>query len=186
MLVDSLGIEPQVEEPIAMTERVAILTGGGDKPYALGLAGALSERGLRFDFIGSDDVSSPEILADSHIRFFNLRRQRPNDSSMEKVMRVLAFYWRMLRYAATSRAKLFHILWTNKFEWFDRTLLLIYYRLLGKRLVFTAHNVNAGKRDGNDSLGNRFTLRCQYRIVDHIFVHTERMKQELLDDFGIA
>jgi glycosyltransferase involved in cell wall biosynthesis len=26
----------------------------------------------------------------------------------------------------------------------------------------------------------------QYRIADHIFVHTERMKRELLDDFGVA
>jgi glycosyltransferase involved in cell wall biosynthesis len=47
------------------------------------------------------------------------------------------------------------------------------------------HNVNAGKRDGTDSWFNRLTLRIQYRLADHIFVHTEKMKSELAEDFGI-
>jgi glycosyltransferase involved in cell wall biosynthesis len=59
------------------------------------------------------------------------------------------------------------------------------YRLLGKRIVFTAHNVNAGKRDANDSLANRLSLRVQYRLADHIFVHTEKMKREMSADFGV-
>jgi len=80
---------------------------------------------------------------------------------------------------------LFHILWNNKFEFFDRTLLMAYYKLMGKRLVFTAHNVNARKRDGNDSFLNRLSLRIQYYLSDHIFVHTGQMKSELLSDFGI-
>jgi glycosyltransferase involved in cell wall biosynthesis len=52
-------------------------------------------------------------------------------------------------------------------------------------VVFTAHNVNAGKRDLNDSWRNRFGLRVQYRLADHVFVHTEAMKHELLRDFGV-
>ena len=54
------------------------------------------------------------------------------------------------------------------------------YRLLGKRLVFTAHNVNAAVRDGNDSFLNRWSLKVQYLLADHIFVHTEQMKRALL------
>src|SRR6266851_3049519 len=51
--------------------------------------------------------------------------------------------------------------------------------------MHTAPNVNAGKRDSNDSLFNRSTLRAQYRLADHVFVHTEKMKRELLRDFGV-
>jgi glycosyltransferase involved in cell wall biosynthesis len=111
--------------------------------------------------------------------------QRPKASLATKVARVLTYYWRLISYAANAQPELFHILWNNKFEIFDRTLLLFYYKVLGKRLVFTAHNVNARKRDGQDSFLNRFSLRIQYRLSDHIVVHTERMKQELLSDFGI-
>ena len=100
-------------------------------------------------------------------------------------MRVLTYYARLIRYAAMARPKIFHILWNNRFQFFDRTLLMLYYTLLGKRILLTAHNVNAGKRDANDSLLNRLTLRIQYRLAHHIFVHTEKMKREMLADFGV-
>ena len=49
---------------------------------------------------------------------------------------------------------------------------MLYYRILGKKIVLTAHNVNAAIRDSKDTLLNRLTLRIQYRLADHIFVHT--------------
>ncbi len=99
--------------------------------------------------------------------------------------RVLAYYARLIRYAASAQPRIFHILWNNKFEAFDRTLLTLYYRLLGKKLVLTVHNVNAGTRDGNDSWLNRVTLKIQYRLCDYLFVHTEKMKAELVQKFGV-
>jgi D-inositol-3-phosphate glycosyltransferase len=62
----------------------------------------------------------------------------------------------------------------------------LYYKLLGKKIALTAHNVNQAKRDRQDSQLNRLTLRIQYRLSDHIFVHTKKMKDELLQDFGVA
>jgi glycosyltransferase involved in cell wall biosynthesis len=99
--------------------------------------------------------------------------------------RVLLYYAKLIRYAATAEPKIFHILWNNKFLFFDRTLLTLYYKLLGKRIVLTLHNVNAGRRDSTDSSLNRITLRIQYRLADHTFVHTEKMKVELMEQFGV-
>ena len=165
---------------------VAVLTGGGDRPYALGLAAALSSRGIHVDFIGSNDLLSPELLGNPRVNFLNLRGdQEPEASPVVKLRRVLSYYFRLVHYAATARPKLFHILWNNKFQFFDRTLLMLYYRLLGKRITFTAHNVNAGKRDSNDSVLNQISLKIQYRLSDHIFVHTEKMRSELMSDFSI-
>jgi len=129
---------------------------------------------------------SPELLGNPRVNFLNLRGdQEPEASPVTKVRRVLSYYFRLVHYAATARPKLFHILWNNKFQFFDRTLLMLYYRLLGKKITFTAHNVNAGKRDSNDSVLNRISLKIQYRLSDHIFVHTEKMKSELASDFSI-
>jgi len=167
--------------------RIALLTGGGDKPYALGFAAALSEAGISLDFIGSDDLSVPELLNNPRVQFLNLRGDQSSEAGLlAKVIRVLRYYAKLIRYAATARPKLFHILWNNKFELFDRTVLTLYYKLLGKHLVFTAHNVNAGKRDSNDSWLNRISLTIQYRLSDHIFVHTDGMKKELVADFRVA
>ena len=62
---------------------------------------------------------------------------------------------------------------------------MLYYRLLGKKIVFTAHNVNAGKRDSNDSWLNRVSLKAQYCLCDHIFVHTDGMKSEMASEFRL-
>src|SRR5207248_2148764 len=168
------------------TLSVALLTGGGDKPYALGMAAALTSEGISVDFIGSDDLDVPEVVTNPRVNFLNLRGdQRSAASRMAKVRRVSKYYLRLISYAATAKPKLFHILWNNKFRLFDRTLLMLYYRLLGKKVVFTAHNVNAGKRDSNDSWLNRISLKIQYELCDHIFVHTCPMKIELIAEFRI-
>jgi len=163
------------------TPHVSLLTGGGDKPYALGMAGALTSAGVSLDFIGSDDLSVPELLSNRRINFLNLRGdQRPEASGIWKAIRIAIYYARLICYAATAKPKLFHVLWNNKFQFFDRTLLMLYYNLLGKKITFTAHNVNAGKRDLNDGWSNRWSLRIQYSLADHIFVHTNGMKRELV------
>lgn len=169
-----------------MNSTIGILTGGGDKPYALGLAAALTSAGISLDFIGSDELKVPELLGNPRINFLNLRGdQRPEAGRLAKTVRIATYYAALIWYAATARPKLFHILWNNKFQFFDRILLMLYYKLLGKKITFTAHNVNAGKRDANDTWLNRFSLRVQYALTDHIFVHSDKMKSELALEFRV-
>lgn len=163
-----------------------MLTGAQDRHYAFGLAMALVADGVRLDFIGSDELDGPELHGTPAVNFLNLRGSQRRDARLpRKVARVLTYYVRLLHYAARARPQVFHILWNNKVEFVDRTLLMIYYKLLGRKVVLTAHNVNAGKRDSTDTLLNRLTLRIQYGLADHIFVHTEKMRSELLEDFGV-
>ncbi len=61
--------------------RVALLTGGGDKPYALGVAAALTSQGILVDFIGSDELSVPAVLNNSRVTFLNLRGNQRTDAS---------------------------------------------------------------------------------------------------------
>jgi D-inositol-3-phosphate glycosyltransferase len=166
---------------------VALLTGGDDKPYVLGLVSALTSIGVNIELIGSDEVSVPELLDNPHVKFLNLRGDQKHDAPLlQKVLRITKYYWRLLRYAAVTNAAIFHVLWNNKFELFDRTLLLVYYKLLGRKITMTAHNVNMRKRDGTDTWLNRSSLWIQYRLVDYIFVHAEANKAELLAQFGVA
>jgi len=165
---------------------VSLLTGGSDRPYVYGLTNALSSIGVTVDLIGSDELDEPDLRNRAGVRFLNLRGdQRPNANLIAKIYRILAYYSRLIRYAATAKPKIFHILWNNKFEMFDRTLLTLYYRLLGKAVVLTAHNVNKLKRDSTDTALNRLTLRIQYRLANHVFVHTPKMKSELMKEFGV-
>jgi glycosyltransferase involved in cell wall biosynthesis len=164
---------------------VALLTGGSDRPYVFGLTTELMSKGAALDLIGSVELDFPEFHQPG-VNFLKLRGdQRPDASLVNKVSRVSMYYARLIRYAAAAKPKIFHILWNNRFELFDRTLLMLYYRLLGKKIVFTVHNVNADKRDSKDTRLNRHTLRMQYRLAHHIFVHTKKMKLELIEEFGV-
>lgn len=109
----------------------------------------------------------------------------PEAPSGRKAVRVFRYYARLLAYSLTSDARIFHVLWNNRFESFDRTILMGFYRLLGKRVVRTVHNVNAAERDQRDTAFNRLTLKIQYALSHHLFVHTEQMKQQLMTQFGV-
>lgn len=178
-----------VEHQVATTAsdiKVALLTGGSDRPYAFGLSMALVSKGIGLDFLGSDHLDGPEMHATEGLDFVNLHRDSwEKVGPIRKYTRVLAFYARLLWYAINAKPKIFHILWNNKLKHVDRTLMMFCYKILGKKVAFTAHNVNQARRDGRDSPLNRLTLRIQYRLADHIFVHTEKMKTELLDEFGV-
>ncbi len=164
----------------------ALLTGGTDRHYAHGLALSLAAKGVRLDVVGGAAVDGPEMHSTPGLNFLNLRKRRgPQAGAMKKTRRLLAYYARLIAYAWKARPGIFHILWNNRIEWFDRTLLMLYYKSLGKKLVVTAHNVNMAKRDRRDSAWNRLTLKIQYRLCDQIFVHTEKMKNELIKDFGV-
>ena len=165
---------------------VALLTGGRDAPYAYGIATELSGRKIQLEIVGGDSIDFPEFHTSRYIRFLNLRGDQSRDAGFgRKLIRVLTYYARLLKYAAEAKPKIFHILWNNKFEIVDRTLLLLYYRMLGKKIVLTAHNVNVGWRDANDSVLNRVSLRVQYGLANHIFVHTEKMKRDLMSAFSM-
>jgi glycosyltransferase involved in cell wall biosynthesis len=164
---------------------VGLLTGGFDRPYVYGLAMALVAKGICVDLVGNAAVDAPEMHQNPRVNFLNMYWDpRQPASLLGKIGRVLAFYARLLRYTSIARPRIFHILWNNKIQLFDRTLLMLYYKLMGKRIVLTAHNVNAARRDTNDSMLNRLSLKIQYRLADHIFVHTDKMKSELLEQFG--
>ena len=165
---------------------VALLTAGIDKHYTYGLAAGLGSRGAVIDLIGSDELDGPELRSIPRLNFLNLRGHQRHDANiLVKVFRILRYYVRLIRYAGRSKAQVFHILWNNRFQTFDRTLLMLYYKFLGKKVVLTAHNVNTNKRDAKDTRFNRLTLRIQYDLSDHIFVHTEKMKAELVCDYDV-
>src|SRR5271154_1439302 len=187
---ESSAKEVELQKPAIPDSRsgleIGLLTGCQDRPYAFGLAMALISKGVHLDIIGGDEIDSPELHITPNLRFLNFRgSQRDKVNFAKKLSKLLVYYAKLMRYAARSKPKVLHILWNNKFEFFDRTILMLYYKVLGKKIAFTAHNVNQARRDSKDSSLNRFTLKIQYRLCDHIFVHTQKMKAELCDDFAV-
>lgn len=181
------SIRKQIGDISPSSIAMALLTGCQDRHYAFGLATALAARGVSVDIIGSDEIDSPELHGNPNLRFLNFRdRQQETASVAAKLWKLFVYYAKLVQYVMRSSPGVLHILWNNKLEIFDRTILMLYYKALKKKVVLTAHNVNQRRRDLKDSWLNRATLKIQYRLCDHIFVHTQKMKDELCEDFGVS
>ena len=167
--------------------KVSLLTGGKDPHYALGILSAIADKDVHVDFIGNDAMEKAEAVRKHNVKYYNLRGDQDSLAPLrEKVVRVLKYYGNLMKYAAQSDSRLFHILWLNKFVYFDGTFLHLYYKLLGKKLVYTAHNINMWERDGGNNFISKIFLKVLYRSVNHIFVHTEKMKRELVEIYGVG
>jgi D-inositol-3-phosphate glycosyltransferase len=179
-LSDGATVDTRVSVPA-----VAVFTGGGDSHYAIPLVCSLSRPGMRIDVIGSDEFDSAPLRGATNVVLHKLHTaNRSGDRLGVKLRRLIATYIGIATYAARTDARIFHILWLNRVV-VDRLLLVAYFKLLGKTLVFTAHNIDIGERDGRASLLGRCTLRFMYNCMDHIFVHTEKMKLQLEQDFHV-
>lgn len=166
--------------------KISLLTGGKDIHYAMGLLSGLVPKDLLIEFIGNDSWKDAHVLKNKKIIYCNLRGDQSEIAPLrEKVARVLKYYFKLMKYATETDSRLFHIQWLNKFTWFDRTLLNVYYKACGKKLIFTAHDINYRKLVGSDTLINSLSLKFMYRIVDHIVVHTEKMKAELVENYNV-
>ena len=55
--------------------RVALLTGGWDPHYAIGLASSLASQDVYVEFIGNDEMEGAAKLKHDNIVYFNLRKE---------------------------------------------------------------------------------------------------------------
>jgi D-inositol-3-phosphate glycosyltransferase len=165
--------------------KISLITGGAPH-YEQGLVSGLAEQPLEIDVVGNDELGATPAMRLPKVHFKNLHgTQNPDSPLWLKFARVIRVYLRIIFYAARSKSQVIHIQWPYKFVFLDRTVLNLYYKALGKKIVFTAHNIDGDARDGTSSWSKRFSLRFLYRIVDHLIVHTDKMKSELVTGFGV-
>jgi len=167
--------------------RISILNAGQQTDYLYGLVSSLIEiPALEIEVIDSDS-SAGMFEAFRHVSFFNLRGNNISPQSIfTKMWRIGRYYIRLLYYTISTRSDIFHIQWENSIALFDRTLLNLYYKLFGKKLVFTVHNVYREARDGTATPLRWLSLKVMYHLMDRIIVHTPKMKEELCSLFRIS
>jgi glycosyltransferase involved in cell wall biosynthesis len=165
---------------------VVLLTGGKDAHYVRGLVRQLVQQDIRLVVVGSSDMADVAGIDTGQVEFRDLIGDGDPDVPLSsKVVRLLRYYVRLVRFSARADATLFHILWFRKFPKLERVILSLYLKLLRKQLLFTAHNVDDDVRDGKPTVIGTLSLRLFYTIVDHIFVHTARSQAELVDRFHV-
>jgi D-inositol-3-phosphate glycosyltransferase len=167
--------------------KVSILNAGQQTDYLYGLVSGLSEiPSLTIEVVDSDS-SIGVIDTFPRTTLFNLRGDNLSPQSLvTKAWSITRYYLRLLWYTANTPSEIFHIQWENSISLFDRTVLILYYKLFRKKLIHTAHNIDKDARDGRTAFHRRISLKIMYHLMDCIIVHTQKMKEELCLFFHVA
>lgn len=168
--------------------KITLINASGNTDYLFGLVSGLNKLNkLSIELIDSDRSKG---LFNNYKNIININLRgdyNPNVFFINKLIRVIKYYIKLINYSLKTESSVFHIQWLNKFYFIDRTILLIYYKILGKKVLFTAHNVDDYGRIGQKStLLNRMSLKFFYKYVNHIICHTIKSKNNLVNVFNIS
>jgi len=159
---------------------VTIIANGFQPHYIIDLVNGLAQNGVRVDFLGSDIYDSLKL--DSTVNFQNIRgSHNENAPKIEKIRRILQYYWKLLIYTLKTKNEVFHIQWL-RFNLFEGVILNIIFKFFRKKIIYTAHNVLPHMEN---NLINRLIFFLIYNIADVIIVHTEFIKKRIVNEFKV-
>lgn len=160
---------------------VTIIPNGFQESYCVDLLNSLIENNVKVDFISSDYYDGEKI--DKRVVNLNLRGSQIEDVSfIKKAIRVPLYYYRFCKYVVKSPKKIFHVIYL-RFNFFDGVIFNFFLKLLGKRVIYTAHNVLPHNKE---NFLNRIIFSIVYSIADVIVVHTEYLQHRLMKEFKIV
>jgi glycosyltransferase involved in cell wall biosynthesis len=166
--------------------KVTICNGGGQADYLYGLVSGLHETPINHIDVLDIDRSKEIFDHFPKVHFHSVYRyQNKGSSFLKKGSNIIRYYFLQTKHFLGAKPRIVHFQWLNRFYIADRIFIPLIARLKGHKVVLTVHNVNAGKRDNNDTWYNRITLKILYRLCSHLIVHTPGSRDELIRDFHI-
>ena len=163
--------------------RVLLISHGFQPDYEAGFANGLARNGIGVELVSSDRTMVDQL--DRSVRTINLRgsqdRSRP---AWRKALNLVRYYGALFLLLMRQPKVPLHMIglfaldqpWTWRWE-------CTVYRLCGRRLIMTVHNITP---HGRDTSAVRAGLLRAYRLPHRLVVHTQRAADRLVDEFGIA
>jgi len=159
---------------------VTIVANGFQPYYVTDYVNGLAHNGLKVDLLCSDIYDKAKM--DPSINFINMRGSHDPDAPLaHKLSRVIRYYLRLLAYSSRTENRVYHIQWF-RFNFFEGVVINLLLKLMGKRIVYTAHNVLPHMQENTY---NRAVFFLIYHIADKIVAHTEFIRKRIVDEFGV-
>lgn len=162
--------------------KVLVLSHGFQPEYEAGFCNGLAAQGLDVTLVGSNLTLADRL--DPRIELLNLRgSQDPARPALAKALNLLRYLARTLALVARRRHDVVHE--AGHFPsaavgpWVAWGLLM---RVLARRHVYTVHNLLPHDRD---TPALRRTLARLYALPHALVVHTPRMRDALVAQFGV-
>lgn len=165
-----------------MTGVTRICMLAGDEPhYVHSLVQGLAETGLHIELLGSSLYETYPYA--SQVELINVRRSHhAKQSRLSKLRSMLMYYLKSSYLIFRSQSKILHI-YKFKFNLFEGIFLVFLYRLMGKKIVYTAHHIQP---KGKHKFYKYVVFSVVYRNIHHIICHTQQMKKTLISRYRLS
>lgn len=161
---------------------VLLISHGFQPNYEKGFANGLASNGVKPTLVASDRTLAKDLLPS--VGVLNIRgSQDPKRSRLQKATNLFRYCGKLFKEMRSNRYEVVHLTGTfltssvlaGLLEWCG-------YRLLSRHFVMTVHNILPHGRDG---IGLRTLYRLIYRLPHVLVVHTNKVKAELAQQFGV-
>ena len=161
---------------------VVVIPHGFQEHYALGFANGLAERGVKVDFVSAGNMD--KTLCHGDIRWTDLGCNTERHIGVfRKAYRFIAYHLKLIGYVAKRHGAVVHVIGGVRRPVAVMGVIEgLLFRILAGRYVLTVHNLLPHDRH---TIWNKRLFKMVYRIPDLLVAHTDRMKQELVQTFGV-
>jgi glycosyltransferase involved in cell wall biosynthesis len=161
---------------------VVVVPHGFQEHYSLGFVNGLAQRGVLVDFIRADNMDSSLLHKD--VRWCDLgRNTQAGIGRARKLWRFFAYHLRLVNFVAAHRDAVVHVIGLLRTPLVTGVVEGLLFRVLAASYVLTIHNLLPHDRH---TAWNTWLFRLIYRIPHLLVVHTRRMKDELVESYGVA
>lgn len=164
------------------SRRVILLPHGFQPEYEVGFANGLVRNGWSVTLIGSDMSMANRL--DPAVTLLNLRgSQNANRPRWAKAANMVRYWMRCYAHILHHRGTPVHMIGTFSTGDLRVSLLEAWLtRLMAGPFVMTVHNLLPHDRH---SVRNAYLSRVIYRTASNCVVHTQRMRDALIADYGV-
>lgn len=173
---------PRADHKDSLDRKLALIVADGFQPaYIRELVNALAGCGMVVRLIGGDIHDNQSYAED--VQFVNYRKNdSPTRPTLRKIRDLIGYYFRLTGDVKNSTGQAVYKAGIGN-PFLDNVLMNSIFKLLGKKVIHTVHNVLP---HGQETIKNRLLCWVLYRrIADFLIVHTKAQKQRLLKEFGV-
>lgn len=167
---------------VTLNRPVLLVSHGFQPSYEKAFANGLARNGVPVSVVTSD--RSLVTAFEPGVEVIPLRgSQDPRRSRVQKTTRLFAYTLSLYLLLVRRRFRALHVMGvfitaSVPLGWLE----ILGYRLLSRSLLLTVHNLLP---HGRHTRLNRLILQRIYRMPDVLVVHTKKMRDALIDDWGI-
>ena len=162
--------------------KVILVSNGFQPNYEKAFANGLARNGVGVTLVSSERTLVGEL--DPGVRSLPLRgSQNPSRSRLRKAWNLVSYAWRLLYFLSKRRGEVLHM--TGMFITASVPLGLLEtlaYRLMSRRFLLTVHNIQPHDQH---TRFNAWAMRALFRIPHLLVVHTRKMRDTLVNAWGV-